>query len=550
MAKKIKKTTEQFKLDVLAAVGSEYTVLDEYINNKTKIMIRHEKCGREYSVRPDTLISSKSKCKLCSLRKSDEQFKTEVLDLVGDEYIFHDKYETNEKKLNVTHMTCGHKYSVSPVRFIMGQRCPVCSRALSKKSQPKYEADVKALVGDEYLVIGNYINNKEKILMKHNFCGKTFETLPTNFLFLGNRCPDCFGNNKKTTEQFSIEVSKLENGTDYLVSGEYINDKTKIAMTHKTCGHTYNVRPGDFIRGRRCPNCSLAGTSFQEKEIADYIKFIYPGDVIQGYRDATGLEIDIYIPDKKIGIEYNGLYWHSDLYKKKDYHLKKTKHFSDLGIRIIHIFEDEWIQKRKIVESKLSHIIGMNFNEKIYARKCSIKEIDPALKDNFLNKNHIQGSDRSSIKLGMFFNEELISVMTFGTERVSLGNKGKSSYELIRFASAIDKLVIGGFSKILTYFKKNYEWNTVKTYADLRWSWEDSVYKKSGFELIHSSKPNYWYFSNDKIRKHRYAFNKQKIKEKFPDIYNKNLTEFQIMDQTDFLRIYDCGNLVYEMKKE
>jgi DNA-directed RNA polymerase subunit RPC12/RpoP len=541
----MKKTTEQYKKEVFDLVGNEYIVIGEYKNNKTKIRFKHVKCGLEYEVRAGSFLSNGNRCPHCSQRKTDSVFRKEVFDLVGNEYIFLDNYITNNKKISVKHTTCGHIYKVRPVHFLRGNRCPHCSR--SAKTLAEYKQNVFDLVGDEYSVLGNYITNKTKILMKHESCGTKFETLPTNFLSLGNRCPHCFGNVLLTTEQFKNSVHDL--APDYEVLGEYINSETKILMKHLTCGHEYEVRPDDFKQGRRCPHCSLSGTSQQEQEVFRFIQSVYPGEIKRNYKNK--LEIDIFIPDLNIGIEYDGLYWHSDEYLDKNYHIDKTKFFAEKGIRIIHIFEDEWLFKREIVESKLKHILGISSGEKIYARKCTIREISAPVKNKFLNENHIQGEDKSNVKLGLFYNDELVSVMTFGNVRVSLGKKQNSNQkELIRFASTKDKIVVGGFGKLLAHYKKNYDWELITTYADVRWSVENNVYKKTGFEQKELSKPNYWYFGNDKIRRHRFGFNKQRLKKLFPDIYSDSLTEHQIMDKTSYRRIYDCGNYVYEMRNE
>ena len=249
----------------------------------------------------------------------------------------------------------------------------------------------------------------------------------------------------------------------------------------------------------------------------------------------------------------NGNYWHSEKYKGKKYHLDKTILSESKGIRLIQIMDDEWMNKKDIVKSKICHILNINRNlTKIYARKCFIKEITAKEKKDFLNKNHIQGSDSSCINLGLFTkdNNTLISVMTFCKPRKSLGqNSNKYDYELSRFASDINYVVVGGFSKLFSFFKNNYDWKKIITYADRRWS-QGNVYLKNGWIHTHDSKPNYWYVDkNLKTRHHRYNFRKQVLKDKFPNIFDSNLTEFEIMDKTKYFRVWDCGNMVFEYVK-
>ena len=141
-----------------------------------------------------------------------------------------------------------------------------------------------------------------------------------------------------------------------------------------------------------------------------------------------GYEIDIFISLFKIGIECDGLYWHSEKFKDNSYHLNKTKECFEKGIRLIHIFEDEWIYKRPILESMLKNLFNLT-NNKIYARKCEIKDVKNTSKKNFLDENHIQGKCQSSANLGLYYNDELVSLMTFGKPRINI--RGAKTMEMI-----------------------------------------------------------------------------------------------------------------------
>jgi hypothetical protein len=360
---------------------------------------------------------------------------------------------------------------------------------------------------------------------------------------------------RKMQENFLEKFDKLKDSKYYEIINRdklfYNNNKTSINIKHTKCGHIFLANPSNFLNlNNRCPYCALKNKSNQELEVLDFIRSIYSGNIEHSYKLNGELELDIYIPAFKIAFEYNGLYWHSEKNgRDKNYHLTKTIKCEENDIRLIHIFEDEWINKNKIVKSKIIHILGLNKNPKIYAKKCYIKEINVTTKDKFLEKNHIQGKDISSIRLGLYHSNRLVSVMTFSHPRSGIGkNTGKSGiYELVRFASDIDLLVIGGFGKILKYFLQNYDFNEISTYADRRWSIESNVYIKTGFELKNITPPNYWYSDRNK-RYHRYNFRKQVLSEKFPELYSKELTEFEIMDQTNYNRIWDCGHLVYRYK--
>ena len=264
-------------------------------------------------------------------------------------------------------------------------------------------------------------------------------------------------------------------------------------------------------------------------------------------------EIDIVIEKYKLCIEINGNFWHSEFCgKDSNYHINKTIKCNEKGYKLIHIFEDEILNKFNIVKSRLLSQFNI-FNEKIYARKCTIKEIDKKLKSSFLNDTHIQGDSNSNINLGLFLNDELVSVMAFSKERViyKSNNKDDNKFELLRFSSKLNTLVIGGFSKLLTFFIKNYNPYSIKTFADLRWSSINhfsTVYDKNGFTFVKITKPNYWYMHKSNILKrlHRYNFAKHLILKKYPTL-DKNKTESELMLELGYYKIYDCGNLRFEM---
>ena len=285
-------------------------------------------------------------------------------------------------------------------------------------------------------------------------------------------------------------------------------------------------------------------SSIKEKELLTFIKSFNINYIIENNRTVlNNKELDIYIPDHKLVIEFNGLYYHSELYKPKNYHLNKTIECQKKGIKLIHIFEDEWMYKPDIVKSIIRNKLGL-INNRIYARKCIIKEIDNKLCRNFLNNNHIQGNVNSKIKLGLFYDNELVSIMTFNKARKSISNDINNSYELNRFCNKINHSIIGGVSKLLKYFIRNYNPKQIISYADRRYS-NGNLYKTLGFERVHDTKPNYQYFKNNELaRYHRFNFRKDKL---IKDGYDRNKTEHEIMIERGYYRIYDCGNIKYIM---
>jgi len=345
-------------------------------------------------------------------------------------------------------------------------------------------------------------------------CGERFIGLTNTHLF--------------SKHNMSFDEYKIKHGYDIQVfsntTSEMISEQTKqMNATRENC----------FV-------------SKPQLEINDFIKELGFETKLNNKSELKGVELDILIVEKNIAIEFNGLYYHSEsMGKTKNYHLDKTLISEKNNIKLIHIFEDEWVFKKDIVKDRLKTLLGVNNNNKIYARKCIIKEINTEIKNNFLNETHIQGSDNSSIRLGAYYNDELVGVMTFSKLRKVLGstNKSDSEYELLRFSS---KSVVGLVSKFLKHFIKNYNPTKIISYADRRWSpfSNDCVYTKVGFKFIGETKPNYWYMRNYKTREYRYNYRKDILVSKG---YDANKTEFQIMDGLGFQRIWDCGSFKFEM---
>lgn len=313
------------------------------------------------------------------------------------------------------------------------------------------------------------------------------------------------------------------------------------------CLKSYDIDYDNFYKRKlrnvsTCTQCFpiSESSSIKEVELRNYIESIYCGDIISSYRD--GLEIDIYLPGLNLGFEFNGIYWHSNDKLDKDYHANKLDFFKEKDIRIVNIWEDDWDFKREIVKSQIDNIL-LKSKSKIYARKCTIKKInDSKLVREFLDKNHIQGYIRSSIKIGLYHDDELVSIMTFDN---SEGRKKMCANEwnLSRFCSKLEYNVTGGASKILKYFLNEYKPTRIISFADLDWS-TGNLYFRLGFDLINRLKPDFKYIV-DRKRVNKQRFTKSKL---IKLGYDGNLTGEKIIEQMGISKIYSCGQLKFEMK--
>lgn len=328
---------------------------------------------------------------------------------------------------------------------------------------------------------------------------------------------------------------------------KYINGI--LTMYCKKCLNLFSINPNllhqRYFKNKIevCTNCKPIDTKISNghNELIEFISRIGVNFKINDRKEIYPQELDIYLPEYKIGIEYNGLYWHSDLQKDKNYHLKKRKNCLEKGIELITIWEDDWLYKKNIIMSIILNRIG-DSNISIGARRCEIKEVDSEKSKEFLNENHIQGWAVSKYRFGLFFEDELVSLITLSKGRISLGSNG-DVYEIVRYCNKLNYNVIGGLSKLFKYFIKIKNPNTVISYCDLD-MFKGSSYLKIG--MLYSGESISYKWCDNNIRWNRWKFRKDKlIKEGF----DKNMSEYQIMLSRGWYRCWSSGNSKYIYKK-
>lgn len=252
-----------------------------------------------------------------------------------------------------------------------------------------------------------------------------------------------------------------------------------------------------------------------------------------------GKELDIYIPEKNLAIEINGLYWHSyhpssGRVENKDKHIEKTKLANAKGIDLLHITDWEWNNKNQIVKSIL--MSKLELNNRIFARKCKLQLVNPKEERDFLNQYHIQGYIASNMAIGLYYNNELVSVMSVGKSRFSK----LSSYELLRYCTKSNLTIVGGGSKILKELQKTYP--TFVSYCDLSKS-SGNGYKQMGFTFVKDTGPGYFWTDGDNVIS-RFKTQKNQLR-KWLKNYNPELSESENMFASKYRRFFDCGNRVF-----
>ena len=290
-----------------------------------------------------------------------------------------------------------------------------------------------------------------------------------------------------------------------------------------------------------CNPVNSFSKSGKEIKLLNFIKN-HSDNVIENVKTVISpYELDIYLPELNLAFEFNGLYWHNEINKPNDYHKMKTDLCLEKGIQLIHIYEDDWDFKNDIIKSLILNKLNRTPN-RIFARKCEIREIfDNNIIREFLNRNHIQGFVGSNIKIGLYYSNELVSLMTFGKLRNTMNNKPMDNhYEMMRFCNKLNTSVIGGASKLFKYFLDKYCPEQVISYADRGYS-NGHLYEKLGFKIDRITEPNYYYII-DNVKKYRYNFRKDIL---IKNGFDGSKTEHQIMIGRKIFRVYNSGNLKY-----
>ena len=561
----MKKRTQE---DVFAEIKSIHgDTIDlshaEYTGIRNRMLVTCTLCGRTWEAIPQSLLQGHGCQKCSSIQRGKQQrhklTKDELIQRVKTKIRIHQNYDysllpdkeyelQSEEKVDVICPKHG-KFNISIKQLADGTGCPECYSDFLKTNklipEEEFRLKLKELNPNLSYEPKDYYNTQTPIEFTCSICGHKFKRKPNAILFSTHTCPECNKNEvskqrRKTNEEYIEDVKKVwgdKYGTEHI---HYISSNQFVTPTCPVHGD-FKIEANSFLQGHGCPY-HYTNFSKSEKEILDFVRNECGFEDASSDRKTLGSrnEIDIFIPEKSIGFEYDGLYWHSELTKDKKYHLDKTNKCKEHGVTLYHIFEDEWKYKRDIVESMIENILGKTPN-RIFARKCKVMEVTSKECSDFLINNHIQGNCYGKVRIGLYYNEELVSVMLLGHSRHFAGS-GKEEWELLRMCSKIHYSIVGGSSKMFSYFIKTYNPQSIITFADKRWS-VGNVYHKLGFMLYNESKPNYYYIIGDK-RYYRYNFRKQILISKYG--CPQDMTEKEFCYQQKWYRIYDCGCLCFK----
>ena len=519
----------------------------EYISSNTKVIIICKEHG-EFLQRPSKHLIGQG-CPICAGNIKDNKSS-----FIGKANLKHNgKYDyTKVHYINCDTnviIICPHhgEFEQTPYAHLNSCGCIHCAKNLAAINRRQY--DLKSFLNRSRLVHGDkydysevdYINETTKVKIICPTHGAFYQR-PDTHINRKHGCKKC-GYNKITislqhTRESFIEQSNIRHNNQYdytnVIYTGYLNPVEIICPKHGP----FIQLPRDHLNYCGCQKCGYECIiSNGHKEIINFIKDNFSGDVLINDRSMIHpYEIDIFMPSLKLGIEYNGLYWHS--YDRKEItneimkHSDKVDTANDSNIKLINIFENHWINNKELIKSMILNKIGL-CNKKIFARKCKISEINNDDFKNFCLNNHIDGSIPTSMKYGLYYDDELVCVMGFNKHHTY-------EWEISRLASVKNSVVVGGASKLFKHFISTVKPNNVMTYANRCYS-NGEVYKNIGFKIISKTKPNYKWIKSGSIYS-RQQFQKHKLKNKLSDFDDK-LSESQNMFNNGFRRIWDCGHL-------
>lgn len=530
----------------------------EWSGMARKIRIRCPKHDLEFSQRADVHVNRRSGCPKCAssrtaaaLKDSQEGFISKCVSVHGETYdLSRVLYKSSVEKIEVLCRTHGAFYPQARNFINRRSGCPKCAadKASERSRLPpeKYLRSFREVHGDKYKYAEIfYIKQKAVVRAECPEHGEFVQHVSDHLS--GHGCKRCSGE-VWDTETFIASARKVH-GDRYDYSGSVYTratDKVIIRCAEHgdfEQGATYHVN-----NGHGCPRCGKIISSKAQTEISNLLS---PHTrVVDNYVMPSGKHIDIYMPDLNLGVEYHGLIWHSERFKPNNMRdFAKHKEAAALGIRLIHIYSDEWDFRGHVVKAMLLRLVGVK-QEKVHARKCSIALVSDEDALVFYENNHIQGHVNSPCyHIGLEHKQRLVALMSFSRLTSIRGSADDPAVrELRRYATSCT--VVGGASKLMTMFLRSFpEVLEVVSYSDNR-MFSGGMYKALGFKLDSVSEPSYCYVHPSvKWREEKHKFTRSRLVGRKEFVFDPSKSEKENCEANNWFRVYDCGKTKWVFRK-
>lgn len=518
------------------------------VKMRDKVTLTCKKHG-EFTVSVTQLIR-RDKGLICKSCVAQSKFIKDSTDVHGGRFDYSEvNYTRHDEEVKIRCNSCGNFFWQTPKNHKAGYiGCVSCSNKLKKEALTYNTEEVvtqfKSVHGENYDYSQvTYKSAREDVKIWCKKC-KAFFLLSPGRHKEGCYCPTCTKQDvsksrTKTTTQFIKEANKVHDFKYSYIKANYVSSKDKVEIICPKHGSFWQAPECHLYKEHGCPKCSHH-VSKPETEIADYVENDLNLKVIRSDRTIIKpKELDIVIPEHKLAIEYNGMYWHSTKFQKNKKHLlEKQQLCKEKGYRLIHVMEYENLE---VVKKTISYLTG--HAKKVFARKCEVKRVGNV--DSFLDENHVQGGvNLKSHNFGLFYEGEMVAVMCFSSASSIRGTKKEDRvWELRRFSSSMQ--VVGGASKLFKAFLRSHDVKKVVSYSDNRW-FDGGMYEKLGFSMVSELPPDYKYVKGDNIyTKGRFTHANMR-KMKYFD-YNPEETELENTERNGFYRVPDCGKRKWEV---
>lgn len=511
-------------------------------------------------------------CAACSVRtradtqkKSPEEFISQAQSVHKGKYSY-DKvvYRGGRAKVIISCPTHGD-FLQTPSDHLSGRGCLPCSRLSSSSLRtPSHRVlleKLRGVHGDRFTYdLSQYKNNTSVVPITCEAHGVFHQNLMSHLANLG--CPQCSREAVGLSllmpwETFISKANAVHDNKYSYRATDYRSAQSEVVMTCPGHGE-FTQTAAYHISGYGCPRCASRGKSRAESQVADYFASLVPYVCVNKrvplkevkhrvHRGnnlvTTHMELDMFSQEHALAVEYHGLYWHREDSVGKAYHHDKLQVCKELGLDLIQVFEDEWLEKPEIVKSILAARVG-NYQDRVYARKTKLREVASDASRRFYDANHIQGFAPGQTHLGLYVGEDLVAMASFGKRSHLFKGGGEDYVELIRFCNRLNTQVVGGLSKLLAHFRKSTS-AAILSYCDTR-LFNGKGYLSAGFELIRVSPPEY-YYAKSGTRYSRFRFQKHKLPNLL-DNFDPELSEGGNMRLNGYDRIYGCGSMVLLLK--
>lgn len=486
-------------------------------------------------------LMGRAGCPSCADNKkmTTEEFLQKTKGLHGSTYGYRKARVSGNNKSKVI-ITCREHgdFEMTINCHLLGQGCPKCAFKghITKETMVSEAIDIHG--GKFDYTDTAYVNSSTKMVIGCNTCGNRFRMTYGNHVIQKQGCPFCAG--KRITTEDWVATARATNGEkyDYQYS-QYFGSKGKVLIVCPEHGPFWSGASSHANSGHGCPECGCGWPSKGQKEIHNFVETLARA-TMESKVDSSKMRYDILIQEHNLAIEYHGLIWHSAKYAvdvRKDY--KKHVASVGLGIRVIHVFEDEWKTKPGIVKNLIAAALGAL--PRLQARKLAVFRIATAEADAFYTANHIQGRVGSQVNLALLDSGTVVGCMSFSVLRSERRNINKRHWELTRYASC--GAITGGAGRLLSAFKNLGLADIITSYSDVR-MFSGKMYEALGFVRTHETRPDYCY-TDGQVRVHKAKFQKSRLAKMYPGCDMKK-TEREICEENGWYQLFDCGKVRWD----